>query len=77
MARSNPRRRIDQQAAEAARAIAERRDAVLPSDYALDRAAAVTRSDVNRSVSLWREANAGTETARLLDGPPGKAERDG
>lgn len=76
MARPNPRRRIDQLAAEAARALAERRDAVLPTDMALDQAAPVRRSDVSDAVSLWAEANAGTEMAGLLDGPAGESERE-
>lgn len=75
MARPNPRRRIDQIAAEAERALQERRDAVLPTEYELDRAAIVRRSDIESAADLWREANAGTPAARLLDGPAGEDER--
>jgi hypothetical protein len=73
--RANPRRRIDQQAAEAARALAVRREAVLPSDHALEQAATVRRSDVDRAVAMFRLANQGTPLAGLLDGPPGEGER--
>jgi hypothetical protein len=75
MPRPNPRRRIDQFAAEAARALEARRDAVLPSDVALNASAVVTQADVDRAVELWSEANAGTDVSRLLDGPAGESER--
>lgn len=75
MARQNPRRRIDQFAREAERVLAERRDAALPTDQALDEAATVRRSDVDAATDFWREANAGTETERLLDGPAREDER--
>lgn len=75
--RQNPRNRIDQLAAEAERALAERRDALLPSEAALDQAATVKRSDVEGALKFWREANAGTPMAGLLDGPAGESERDG
>lgn len=74
--RPNPRRHIDQLAAEAARALETRRDAVLPNDHALDAAATVTRSDVEEALSLFREANEGHEISRLLDGPAGESERE-
>lgn len=77
MPRPNPRNRLNQLAAEAARALAERRDAVLPTDAALDQAATVRRSDVDAAIDLWREANEGHgEIGRLLDGPVGESERE-
>jgi hypothetical protein len=75
MARFNPRRHIDMLAVEAAHALVSRRDAVLPSDQALDQTAGATRADVEDALVLWRDANAGHETARLLDGPAGESER--
>lgn len=76
MARPNPRRHIDQFAAEAARVLAERRDAVLPTDADLAQAATVRRSDVDDAVAFFREANEGHEVSRLLDGPAGESERE-
>ena len=75
MARFNPRRRVDQAAAEVTRILAERRDAVLLTDAAINQSATVTTSDVDSAVTLWRTANDGTEVERLLDGPPGEDER--
>jgi hypothetical protein len=77
MARPNPRRRIDQLAREAERVLAEQRDAVLPSDRALDQAAVVRRSDVDAAIDLFHEANGDHEIGRLLDGPAGESEQDG
>lgn len=76
MPRQNPRNRIDQLAREAERALQERRDNVLPSPADLDRVARVLRSDVDAAIDFWRLANAGHETAGLLDGPAGESERD-
>lgn len=75
MPRPNPRRRIDVLAQEAAQALTARRDAVLLGDHALTEAATVRRSDVDRAVDFYREATAGTELQRLLDGPSGESER--
>lgn len=71
MARQSNRghRHLDPLVAEAARALAERRDAVLPTDHALNAAAAVTRSDIDRAISFYREAVAGSGLEALLDGP--------
>ena len=77
MARPNPRRRIDILAEEAARALELRREVVLLDDHALTQAATVRRSDIERAVDLWHEANAGTDMARLLDGPAREDEADG
>ena len=71
MPRPHTRRPLDRLAAEAARALVERRDAVLPSDQAVDQAATVRRSDVDRAVAFFRLANQGTPLETLLDGPPG------
>lgn len=67
--RTNPRRRIDQLAAEAERAIEAQRENVILPDHALNEAATVKRSDVDLAVLLWEEANRGTELEHLLDGP--------
>lgn len=75
MPRLNPRTRIDVLAQEAARALSERRDAVLPSDYALDQAATVRRSDIESAISFYREAVTGSDLERLLDGPAREDER--
>jgi len=77
MPRSNPRRHIDVLAEEAARLLAERRDAVVLSDHALDAAATVKRSDVDRAIAFYREAVAGSGLESLLDGPAREDERDG
>lgn len=77
MPRGNPRNRIDVLAQEAARALQAQREAVLPTPAELDREATVTRSDVERAIEFARQANAGSEIAGLLDGPPGQGERDG
>lgn len=77
MARPNPRRRIDQLAREAERAIEQQREAVLLPAADLDERATVRRSDVDAAISLWNEANRGTEVERLLDGPAREDERDG
>ena len=77
MARPNPRRRIDQLAREAERAIEQQRENVLLPDADLDERATVRRSDVDAAISLWNEANRGTEVERLLDGPAREDERDG
>lgn len=75
MARLNPRKRIDQQAQEATRALADHRDVVLPNEHALTEAARVRRSDVDRAVSFFREAVAGSGFEDLLDGPAREDER--
>lgn len=75
MPRRHPRSRIDHLATEAARALAERREVVLLGDPALDQAATVTRLDVDAAVDFWREANAGTDVIRMLDGPARGDER--
>ena len=55
-------------------AIAAQRAAVpLPADE-VERRATIRRSDVDAAVALWREANAGTRIAGLLDGPAGESE---
>lgn len=77
MARQNQRRRVDVLAAEAARALSEQRAAVVLSPADLDREAVVKRSDVDRAIAFFREANAGTEIAGLLDAPAGESEQDG
>lgn len=77
MARPNPRRRIDQLAREAERAIEIQRESVLLTDAELSERATVRRSDVDAAISLWNAANAGTEIERLLDGPAQEDERDG
>jgi len=51
------------------RAIEAQRENVILPDSALNEAATVKRSDVDAAIDLWREANEGHETARLLDGP--------
>lgn len=75
MARLNPRKRVDQQAAEAARLLAQRRDAVLPSEHALTEASVVRRPDINSAVAFYREAAAGSGLESLLDGPGREDER--
>lgn len=75
MARPNPRRRLDQLAREAERAIEASRQAALPTDAELNDAATVRRPDVDAAGALWAEANAGHDISRLLDGPPGESER--
>lgn len=75
--RQNPRRHIDQQAAEATRAIAAQRESVILPDHALNEAAAVRRPDINAAVLLWEEANRGTELEHLFSGPAREDERDG
>lgn len=77
MARQNPRRRIDQLAREAERAIEAQRENVLLPDAALSDAAVVRSSDIDAAVTLWNDANEGTEVERLLDGPAREDERDG
>ena len=74
MPRQNPRNRIDQLAREAERALQEQRANTLPSPADLDRVARVLRSDVDAALDFWRLANAGHETAGLLDGPAGESE---
>lgn len=76
MARPNPRRRIDQLAREAERALEAQRESVLLPDAALNDAASVRRSDVDAAISLWTAANAGTEVERLLNGPAREDERE-
>lgn len=67
--RPNPRRHIDQLAAETARVLAERRDAVLPNEHDLNVAAVVKPADVDAATTLWDEAQrqAGTGLEGLLD----------
>lgn len=77
MARPNPRRRIDQLAREAERALEVQRESVLPTDAELNERATVRRSDVDAAIDLWNAANAGTDVERLLDGPAREDERDG
>jgi hypothetical protein len=75
MARPNSRNRIDVMAREAEQALIARREAVLLNELALDQAATVRRSDIDAAVNLWAQANAGTEIARLFDGPGREDER--
>jgi len=77
MARVNPRRRIDQLAREAERAIEQQRENVLLPDAALNDRAEVRRSDIQAAIDLWNEANRGTEVERLLNGPAREDERAG
>lgn len=72
--RQNPRRQIDQLAREAERAIEAQRENVILPDHVLDEAASVKRSDVDRTVEFFQEANAGTDVEHLLDGPPSESE---
>jgi hypothetical protein len=62
-------RHLDPLIAEATRALAERRDAILPNDHALDVAAQVGPADFVSAADLWDEAQrrAGTGLEGLLN----------
>lgn len=61
-------RHLDPIVAEVERVLAERRDAVLPNEHALNVAAQVQPADVDRATALWDAAQraAGTGLEGLL-----------
>lgn len=65
---TRPGRHLDPLVAEAERALAMRRDAVLPNEHDLNMAAQVQPADVTATESLWDEAQrrAGTGLEGLL-----------